>query len=366
MGQLTVYTRVGNNGQEITAFELPFSQQISAQEISIHNNYKDSSIECFLAMKTDRTSDTGVRNLSQENGLLHIDVSPFAFLSPYELQIKDQVLTAKDVCEVKTEWADRFAAIKEGEVLYRLYEPDHTGPRPLILFLHGGGESGNDNWRQLVACFGPTKLAESYPDCYVMAPQAKGAEPTPEEIEAFKKLTFATSDQRTDIGWNREYLAKICDIIRRMIREGKVNPRRVYVTGLSMGGAGTIRAMAVGADLFAAAVPVCPSMTPETFRILCGLTSAKLWITAAYIDHTLYRHKYLVDGIMALRDAGNRNAKLTLFSPEELAKYGIGTIPDMPLEALFGWNHTCWIPTYHNEHGVMAWMMEQVNEKMPS
>ena len=32
-----------------------------------------------------------------------------------------------------------------------------------------------------------------------------------------------------------------------------------------MGGAGTVRAMSVGSDLFAAAIPVCPSMTPETF-----------------------------------------------------------------------------------------------------
>ena len=63
-----------------------------------------------------------------------------------------------------------------------------------------------------------------------------------------------------------------------------------------MGGAGTIRAMNVGAGLFAAAVPVCPSMTPETFNILKGLTKAKLWIATAYVDHTIYRHKYIVDG----------------------------------------------------------------------
>ena len=45
----------------------------------------------------------------------------------------------------------------------------------------------------------------------------------------------------------------------------EVDGRRVYVTGMSMGGAGTIRAMSVGAGLFAACVPVCPSMTPETW-----------------------------------------------------------------------------------------------------
>ena len=48
---------------------------------------------------------------------------------------------------------------------------------------------------------------------------------------------------------------------------------------------------------------------------------------------------------------------------EDLAKYGIGIIPDMPLEARFGWNHTCWIPTYHDEFGIMSWMMNQVRDK---
>ena len=104
-------------------------------------------------------------------------------------------------------------------------------------------------------------------------------------------------------------------------------------------------------------------MTPETFHILCGLTHAKIWVAASYIDHTLYRHKYLVDAVLALRDAGNQDAHLTLFSPEDLAKYGIGIIPDMPLEARFGWNHTCWIPTYHDEFGIMSWMMNQVRDE---
>ena len=58
--------------------------------------------------------------------------------------------------------------------------------------------------------------------------------------------------------------------------------------------------------------------------------------------------------------AENQDAHLTLFSPEELAEYGIGIIPDMPLEAKLGWNHTCWIPTYHNASGALGWMMEQV------
>lgn len=354
----TVNTRVGNRGQEIYAFEFDTDQEITTDNVSLEDNYLDTSIEAFIREKTRRTSN-GILDVIQKNGRIRIEVEPFAFQAPYKLTVGETRYTAEDFPDVRTDWADRFEPHDENGVLYRLYRPSAEGPRPLILFLHGGGEKGYDNWKQLTGCFGGAYLAETYPDYYVMAPQAKGREATAADIEAFKKLTFATSDQDTETGWNRTYLNQICDIIRRMIRKGEVNPQRVYVTGLSMGGGGTIRAMSVGSDLFAAGVPVCPSMTPETVAMLKGLTRSKIWIAAAYIDHTLYRHKYIVDCVLALKDAGNRNVYLTLYSPEELAEYGIGVIPGMDLEALFGWNHTCWIPTYHNAHGIMSWMTEQ-------
>ena len=65
---------------------------------------------------------------------------------------------------------------------------------------------------------------------------------------------------------------------------------------------------------------------------------------------------------MALRDAGNQNAHLTLYSPEELAAFGIATDPDLTLKERFSANHASWVPTYHNEHGIMSWLTEQVLE----
>lgn len=359
----TVYTRIGDRGQEIYAFEIEWNgENVDSSQVAISGNYLDTSIDRFLAMQTGRISG-GISDVKLRDGKLDVEVLPFSFASPYKLKIGEITLTAADFSEVKTAWADKFEAIEDGDVVYRLYRPDVRECRPLILFLHGGGEGGDDNgrdnWKQLVSNYGPVNFAEHYPDCYVMAPQAKDRTKTPEELAAMSKQTFATSVQATDVGWNRAYLAQICDIIRRMIKEGYVDEKRVYVTGLSMGGAGTIRAMSVGAGLFAAAAPVCPSMTPETYSILCGLSDAKLWISTAYIDHTLYRHKYIVDAVMKLKDAGNKNVHLTLYSPEELAKYDIGIIDDMPLKSKFGWNHTSWVLTYHNEHGIMSWLLDQ-------
>lgn len=358
MSNFIVYSKVNDSGQEIYRFTLSGRDCVPA--ISIENNYKDTAIDCFLAMKTGRKSK-GIEGAEVKDGVLTIDCAPFSIESNYILHVGEETYTAKDVTEVKTLWADEFEGIKEEEVNYRLYRPSAKGARPLILFLHGGGEAGTDNWRQLVGCYGPTALAEAYPDCYIMAPQARGLGITPDMKEMLKHQTFANGgalDSRTT-GWNREYLASIMDIIRRMVKEGLVEPKRIYVTGFSMGGAGTLRALSVGPDLFAAAVCICPSMTPETYQILCGLTHTKIWVACSYLDHSYYRHKYIVDGIMKLRDEGNRDAKLTIYPPEDLAKYDIGTIEDMPLEAKAGWNHICWVPTYHNEYGIMSWMMDQ-------
>ena len=208
-----------------------------------------------------------------------------------------------------------------------MYSPKAGAPRPLILFLHGGGESGSDNFMQMVGTVGAIRLAELYPEMYVMAPQAPAGKLP---IGLPSAQTFAGSVQDPDSGWNRSYLAGVCDLIRKMIAEGQVDASRVYVTGMSMGGGGTLRALSVGSGLFAAAVPICPTMTPETFNILKSLVDTKIWVAAAYVDHTIYRHKYIVDGILAIKDAGNPDAHLTIFSPEELADTAWAWTPRCP------------------------------------
>lgn len=298
-----------------------------------------------------------IQSVEVKGDSLVIQTAPFRYRSAWQLKIGEDTYTRDNMDEEKVEGFEVFEPFKKGEVLYRLYSPKATTPRPLLLFLHGGGNGGTDNIQQVCTDYGIVQFAQKYPDFYVMCPTAP--QPTPTGLPVNMGRDFAHSDMTGKFGWYREYLAAVCDIIREMIAEGKVDGRRVYVTGMSMGGAGTIRAMSVGAGLFAAAVPICPTMTPETFHILCGLVDAKIWIATAYVDHTIYRHKYIVDGIMALRDAGNQDAHLTLYSPEELAAYGIATDPDLTLQERFSANHASWIPTYHDEHGIMSWMIEQ-------
>jgi len=359
---------LGLTGQEISSFELPWEGVApAAGEVFLEGPAVDTDHIRYLKESRGRAPGD-VEGIEVTDGKLIITVVPSTNKASWTLIVKDKKYPQADFT-VKTRTADdKFARFEEGRVMYRLYSPDSSEPRPMILFLHGGGNGGfegeRDNEKQLMADYGPVNFAEDYPDAYVMAPMCV------EERRDFSKMStsvmntkFADSNFTTDwrYGWSRYYLAKVCDIIRRMIREGKVDAKRVYVTGMSMGGAGTVRAMSVGSDLFAAAVPVCPSMTPETFEILKTIRRP-IWVTSAYIDHTLYRHKYLVDAVMNMRNIGNKNAYLTLFSPEDLEKYDISITPNLPYPTLFRQNHWSWVPTYKDEYGIMSWLFNQTKD----
>ncbi len=322
-----------------------------------HKEVEPSQVKLVLAPRGKEPFEVPV-TAEFKDGKMEISAPDFDYRANWTLTVGRKKYTRKEMDDEVCEGLEAFEKRFDDGVLYRLYTPHALGPRPLILFLHGGGNGGTDNITHIAADYGCSQFAQKYPDFYVMAPQAPERDMST-FLPSFMNADFAHSDQTGKFGWYREYLGEVCDLIRKMIAEGKVDRRRVYVTGMSMGGAGTIRAMNVGAGLFAAAVPVCPSMTPETFNILKGLTKAKLWIATAYVDHTIYRHKYIVDAVLALKDAGNRNVHLTLYSPEELAAYGISTDPDLTLKERFAQNHWSWVPTYHDEHGIMSWLTSQ-------
>ena len=356
---------IGLTGQEIYELTLDWKGTApKAQDIRLVGPAVETDRNAFLK-KTRGVAAGDVTGVKFSGGKLTISIVPSSNRYDWTLVIGKKKFSRADF-EVKTRTADdKFARLEEGRVMYRLYTPEAEGPHPMILFLHGGGNGGHvsilDNNKSIVTDYGPVNFAEDYPDIYVMAPMAVEQKLDPSKMNMNAKFAGTSLGTNPRYGWSRDYLAKVCAIIRRMIQEGKVDPKRIYVTGMSMGGGGTIRAMSVGSDLFAAAIPVCPTMTPETFSILKSIRRP-IWVTSAYIDHTLYRHKYLVDAVMAMRDAGNKDAHLTLFAPEDLEKYDISITPDLEYKTLFRENHWSWVPTYKNEYGIMSWLLNQVRE----
>jgi predicted peptidase len=124
---------------------------------------------------------------------------------------------------------------------YLLFLPegyyDSNQKWPLILFLHGAGERGNDI--ELVKLHGPPKLVESDPafPFIVVSPQCPEGE-----------------------WWSVEVLDALLDDILTQFR---VDKKRVYLTGLSMGGFGTWNYAAAYPDRFAAIAPICGGGDPK-------------------------------------------------------------------------------------------------------
>ena len=118
---------------------------------------------------------------------------------------------------------------------YWLYLPKNHGQGnekfPLLLFLHGSGERGQE--LAVVKKHGPPKLIEQgkhFP-FVVVSPQCP-------------------ANQR----WNAALLLALLDDLEAKYA---IDPQRVCVTGLSMGGSGTWSLVAAAPQRFAAAVPIC-------------------------------------------------------------------------------------------------------------
>jgi gamma-glutamyl-gamma-aminobutyrate hydrolase PuuD/predicted esterase len=140
-----------------------------------------------------------------------------------------------------------------GEVLlYRLAAPKgNVGPMPLVLFLHGAGERGCDNVAQLKHGVGPILdfFAERNEPVCLLAPQC------PKERKWVEVDWSAASHAMPPEASVSMRLA--LELVEKTMRTRNIDPARVYVTGLSMGGFGTWDVIARRPDLFAAAMPIC-------------------------------------------------------------------------------------------------------------
>jgi poly(3-hydroxybutyrate) depolymerase len=138
---------------------------------------------------------------------------------------------------------------------WRLLSPrDSVNGRkyPLVIFLHGAGERGNNNHAQLkngVMAFAEPDMRTNHP-AYILAPQC------PENVRwsavdhNWYNATF--TDEPT------QPMSALIELLEDFISShNDIDHYRIYVTGLSMGGFGTFDLLARQPDLFAAGIIVC-------------------------------------------------------------------------------------------------------------
>ena len=111
---------------------------------------------------------------------------------------------------------------------------DVVKPAPLLLFLHGSGERGSDDGRELsmVRKHGPWEC-DGADDFFILAPQCPRKRVWPAFVN--------------------EVLLLLKDVCERHV----VDKSRVYITGLSMGAFGAWSVVATQPQMFAAIVPIC-------------------------------------------------------------------------------------------------------------
>lgn len=222
---------------------------------------------------------------------------------------------------------------EEGDTLrYRLLLPEQFEEGetyPLVLFLHGMGERGDDNKAQLkwgVSAFAKADFREDHP-AIIVVPQA------PDD------------DYWANLNWREENtelmeeptkpLQLAYKLVNKTTEKLPVDENRLYVTGLSMGGFGTWDLITRYPDTFAAALPVCGGGDPAKAHLL---TELPIWNFHGAKDEIVPPDlsRRMID---AIREAGGLP--------------GYTEYPDV--------DHFSWIPAYGDRY-VLDWLFKQTKE----
>ena len=144
---------------------------------------------------------------------------------------------------------------KEESFKWRLLKPENPDANkkyPVVLFLHGAGERGTDNKKQLYY-FGNAitkpENRQQYP-CYVIVPQCRDGKKWA-DVDWAKKRSEAAPKEASD--QSKVALA----ILDEVVKKYPVDEKRIYLTGLSMGGFGSWDIACRYPEKFAAVVPIC-------------------------------------------------------------------------------------------------------------
>jgi len=205
--------------------------------------------------------------------------------------------------EVKVKAGGKDVTVRYWQFLPKSY----TGKKdfPLMLFLHGAGERGNN--LEKVKQWGPPKIVRKRKDFpfVVISPQCP-------------KGTW----------WK---VAELYQLVNHVAGDLKIDRRRMYVTGLSMGGFGSWHLMDRYPGFFAAGVPICGGGHAASAK---NLVNTPIWAFHGDADGVV---KSALSKLMIkeIEKAGGKKAKLTIYP-------GVG--------------HNSWSRAYANED-VYKWLL---------
>jgi len=165
---------------------------------------------------------------------------------------------------IPTGFIQKTMTVNGKDRAYAVFVPRDYDPHkawPLVVFLHGSGERGSDGFLQTDVGIGHAirQNADRFP-CIVVMPQC------PKKVwwdKAFDDIDLATS---------------------LTMKEYTIDKRRVYLTGLSMGGFATWVYGADHVDRFAALMPICGGGRPQDAP---KLAKVPIWAFHGALDKTV-------------------------------------------------------------------------------
>ncbi len=182
-----------------------------------------------------------------------------------------------------------FITSKGDTLPYRILLPENYSKEkkyPLVLFLHGGGEKGNDNEKQLingVKVFLDPVNRQKYP-CIVIAPQCF-ANSSWYSAKVDRTVNPPVRDFNYSAYPITPALAAVEELTKDIIKNESVKKDQVHVTGLSMGGMGTFEIVYRNPGLFESATPICGGGDARSYSK--KQTKTRFWIFHGSVDGTV-------------------------------------------------------------------------------
>lgn len=192
---------------------------------------------------------------------------------------------------------------------YRLLSPDIADGKkyPLIVFLHGAGERGTDNALQLLY-LAPLRLAyESAPDGSMQQISHKAFMVFPQCGKKSQWVLVPWGDKKHSPipAEPSPEMANVHELVSKLKRELPIDERRIYITGLSMGGYGTWDYITRWPEEVAAAIVVCGGADNDAVRANNKVNSIPIRIYHGSLDPAVPVERGR-DAFAAVRDVNDK------------------------------------------------------------
>lgn len=350
LSKVSYNREVTKDGDYVTGANIYLNKSINLLDSDLHFNAANHQLR--------------FKNFTQNGHKIHIDFMPDSSLSTLTFNTKDFVncfsypqikLKIDDLGENSTRFLIDYQESKfiadftqniyqsnNGQLAYYKYCTGTSATkRPLVIFLHGSGERGFENKLPLLGNDVPKVIHDyikSHEDSVLLVPQASWS----------KELN----------GWFRPEIQKtLIDLIKNVVDDENIDCNRIYLLGVSNGGAATRHFAERYPTTFAAIVPCCGYIYNDNKQFLqepgkgrymeptsseaARLKDIPIWAFHAEDDLTV-DVKGTRDTIAAVKAQGNKNAQMTIFEPGQ-------TKPDP---------HASWKLAFHNDK-LLPWLFKQ-------